>query len=216
MVSLFSGCLVHLNADRIEWEQTRIEKRAKVEDKVVDVAFRFTVKDGPVTIKSIRNSCGCTTSKLSKMTYEPGETGEIQVHFILGSRVGDQRKYVILQTDDPDNPEVELELNVYIPHVVKIEPRFVYWTKGETPYSAQTIWVKIDVDIPVKLKSVTTDQAQLNADWVKKNENEYRIDLLPLVPEGQQPFFRAVIKIEVEASIPLKQSVFYAYAFMKA
>jgi hypothetical protein len=215
MISLCMGFLFQLDAGRIEWEQTRIEKIAGVNDKELDVVFRFSVKDGPVTILSIRNSCGCTTSKLSKMTYEPGDTGEIEVHFDIGVRVGEQRKYVSLQTDDPDEPEIDLELDVYIPQVVKIEPRFVYWTKGTTPYLPQTMLVKIDADIPVQLKSVTTDQEQLVADCVKNSENEYRIELRLLVPEGEPPFFRAVIKIEVEASVPLKQSVFYAYAFMK-
>ena len=202
--------------DGLVWEQKRIEKTAKVNEKSIDVVFPFRVEGRSATIKSIHNSCGCTTSKLAKQTYAPGESGEIQVHFEIGARVGEQHKYITLKTDDPDNPTTDLELLVYIPHIAKFEPRFIYWSKGQEAFEPQSMLLKIDADIPVELKSVTTDQGQLKASWEKSGEKEYRITLTPVIPEGEEPFFRAIIKAEIEASVPLKQTTFYAYAFVKS
>ena len=209
------GSIGYAHADGIVWERKHIEQKAKVNEESIDVVFPFKVEGRSVTIKSIRNSCGCTTSKLSKKTYAPGESGEIQVHFEIGSRIGEQHKYISIETDDPDNPTTDLELLVYVPNIAKFEPRFVYWTKGKEPFETQTILLKLDVDVPITLKAVTTDQGQLKASWEKTSEMEYRIALTPEVPEGEEPFFRAIIKAEIESTVPLKQTVFYAYAFVK-
>lgn len=213
---LFLGSYSEVYSERMVWEQTLIEKVANVGDLQIDAVFRFSVQDKPVTIQSIRSSCGCTTASLSKKRFEPGETGEIEVHFKLGARVGAQKKYIMLQVDDPEHPSVELELQVYIPHVIRLEPRFVYWTKGSAEYEPQTLSVKVDVDVPISIQSISTDQEQLKVNWVKTDEKEFEVILQPQISEGEIPFFRSVIKIEIKADIPLKQTVFYAYAFMKS
>lgn len=215
-VLFFMGSAELMYASGLVWEQTRIERDAKVNEESIDVVFPFVVEDRPVTIKSIRNSCGCTTSRLTKDTYTPGESGEIQVHFSIGTRIGEQHKFISLETDDPENPTVQLELVVYIPQIVKFEPRFLYWTKGEEPFGPQTTQLKIDADIPIRIKSVTSDQGQLQVSWEKTGEKLYTITFTPIIPEGEEPFFRAIVKVEVDADEPLKQKAFFAYAYVKS
>ena len=216
LVLCFLGSAGFVHASGLVWEQTRIVCDARVNDEFIDAVFPFKVEDRSVTIKSIRNSCGCTTSKLEKKTYMPGESGEIQVHFVIGGRTGEQHKYISLETNDPENPIVQLELQVHIPQIVRFEPRFIYWTKGEEPFDPQTTQMKIDADIPIRIKSVTSDQGQLKVEWKQTEEKLYAITFSPVIPEGQEPFFRAIIKVEVEADIPLKQTTFFAYAYVKA
>jgi len=201
----------------IVWQTTEVEYQAKPGEEVIHAAFPFEIEGDAVTIESIRTSCGCTTTKLEKKTYEPGENGVIEAKFELGSRVGQQQKYISVQTNDPDVPKQDLKLNVYIPHILKIEPRFVYWNKGMKSYHEQSIDLIPDSDVAVSIVNVTSDQKQLQLRWeAQEDENKYRLYLKPVVPEGEVPFFRAIVKIEIDAPVELKQRIFHAYAFMKS
>lgn len=197
------------------WDKTVFEAQVSVDQKTIEADFNFIVGDEPVTISSLRSSCGCTTTALEKLKYEPGESGVIEVKFDLGSRVGRQKKYVFVELAAPEERVIELEMDVYIPHIVKMEPRFVYWTKGES-YREQEIKLQIDADEDVSIKNVTSDQEQLQVIFESTGEKSYSVKLRPHVPEGELPFFRATIKIEAESELPLKQRLFYAYAFMKS
>jgi hypothetical protein len=55
------------------------------------------------------------------------------VRFDFGPRIGKQSKYVIVQTDDPSEPQVRLQLDVDIPEIVRLAPPFSLWQVGEQP-----------------------------------------------------------------------------------
>ena len=201
----------------IVWDHTEVEYKAKAGEEIVSASFPFTVVDTPITIQSIRTSCGCTTTRLDRKTYQPGETGIIEANFELGSRVGQQQKYISIQTDDPQSPKQDLLMSVYIPYILKVEPRFVYWDKGLTTYHEQVIELVPDTEVELTIESVSCDQDQLQLRLEHvQGEDKYRIHLQPVVPEGEVPFFRAIIKIVISSPVELKQSVFHAYAFMKS
>lgn len=201
----------------IVWKTTEVDYQAKPGEEVIYASFPFQIEGDAVTIESIRTSCGCTTTKLEKKTYEPGEEGVIEAKFELGSRVGQQQKYVSVQTNDPNTPKQDLKISVYIPHVLKIEPRFVYWNKGMKSYHEQSIDLIPDSDVAVSIVNVTSDQKQLQLRWEPAEDGSaYRLYMKPVVPEGEVPFFRAIVKIEIDAPVELKQRIFHAYAFMKS
>lgn len=202
---------------KLEWDSTVFDYAAKVTDEAVSAAFHFkVVGEQPVTLSSIRSSCGCTTAKLEKRTYQPGESGVIEAHFDFGSRIGAQEKYISVQTDDPSDAEHNLLIKVYIPHVLKVEPRFVYWTKGAETYPEQSIDLVTDTDLEVTITSVEADTEQLKLRWEPVGERRFRVWLQPEIPEGSEPFFRAILKVTIDAPVSLKQRVFHAYAFMKS
>jgi len=211
--TLFSGSMF-LEAE-IVWENTKQEVRCDAGQEQITVKFPFEIIDNQVTITGIRTSCGCTTTKLEKRFFQVGEKSEIEVHFEVGSRVGPQQKYVTVQTDDSQHPSQELELQVYIPYTLKIEPRFIYWNKGVEPYHEQTIDLTADIEQEISIIAISSDTDQLAVRWEKLGYNRFRVYLNPKIPTGTVPFFRSIIKIEIGADIPLKQKLFHAYAFMK-
>jgi hypothetical protein len=108
-------------------------------------------------------------------------------------------------------------LRVHIPQIVKLEPRFLYWSRSETPYDRQSIQVTFNADREIGIAQVSADTPQMEVTWSRlEGERAYRIDFQPVIPDAEAPFFRSVIKIEIAADFDLKQSVYYAYAFMKS
>jgi hypothetical protein len=197
------------------WKQSIVELRAGRDDRELTAVFPFEAEGQRTTILSIRTTCGCTSVALPKKTYEQGETGELKVIFDVNGRYGQQRKSVYVQTDDPKTPVKELTLKAFIPQLVAIQPRMLYWVKGSQEYETQTIDLVFD-EPDIRISNVTSDQSQLNIEWDQDAQNQRaKVKLTPSVPEGEKPFFRAVIRIELESDGDLRESVFYVYAIIK-
>src|SRR3989344_3376596 len=67
----------------------------------------------PLEIESVSTSCGCTSAEVSSNTIPPGERTELTVQYdpsVHPGLVGDIKRVVYIQSNDPLNEEVELEL----------------------------------------------------------------------------------------------------------
>ena len=123
-------------------------------------AFRNEGK-APVTIRKVRTSCGCTSAKLVKNTFDPGEQGEITVRFTFGDRKGPHRKIIAVDTDEkPD--AAELSLQVWIHEPLAIAPALVFWKTGEA-VAAKTVQVTAEPGTPVRVKGVASSNPRLAA-----------------------------------------------------
>lgn len=72
--------------------------------------------DTPLVISSSYTTCGCTTAELSTTTIPPGKTGLLTIYFdgqksMPGTKV---RRGVILATNDPQRPQVEIWIQASI------------------------------------------------------------------------------------------------------
>src|SRR5712675_2151179 len=95
------------------------------EDGHLDAHFTFkNTGTEPVTVHRVKTSCGCTTASLVKNTFAPGETGQIDVKFMFGSRKGPTRKILAVVLDDKS--EIPLDLRVWIHEPLTITPALVY------------------------------------------------------------------------------------------
>ncbi len=111
------------------WDETAISVEPAAKAKGVEVKFVFTnTSSSPVEIEKVSTSCGCTTAKLSKNRYEPGEKGELPVNFVFGNRTGDQEKSILVRIGD--GPPDVLLLRVKIPDVVEFSPSELTWDVG--------------------------------------------------------------------------------------
>lgn len=72
--------------------------------------FKFTNDgEGTLVINSVQPSCGCTGVVMDeKKEFESGETGEIKITFNTQGRQGVNLKTVIVNTNDPENPVINL------------------------------------------------------------------------------------------------------------
>jgi hypothetical protein len=153
---------VAVRAD-LKWDKPIQEFQRTPAEEAVEAHFTFrNTGQTPVTIKSLRPSCGCTTAKLEKKTYAPGEQGEVLARFVFGSRKGQHRLLVNVVTDDKPKEPTVLDLRVYIHDPVSIAPALVYWKTGESP-TAKTVQVNAEAGQPVHVKSVTSSNPRVTA-----------------------------------------------------
>lgn len=165
---------------QLSWEKTEVDLHPKIGDKDAVAQFRYENKGTkPVTIKNVKTSCGCTVASLKKNDVAPGEKGEITATFNIGGRTGLQHKAVMVETDDTEQPQLNLQLNVYIPEEVSMQPAFVYWETGEAP-KPKNIVIKAGEGIAITKLDVSSSTRDFETK-VKKGskEGEFVVSVQP-------------------------------------
>ncbi|MDQ3624232.1 MAG: DUF1573 domain-containing protein, partial [Verrucomicrobiota bacterium] len=163
----------------LRWEKPSQTFHRTPADDFVETKFKFTnAGSAPVTIKQVRSSCNCTTARLPKKTFAPGESGEIGVKFTFGNRKGGQRKIITVKTDDSAQPS-ELNLVVWIAEPLTLAPALVFWRIGEAP-TTKTVRITVDPRTPVRIKAVTSSSPRIAArlETLKAGE-QYALQVQP-------------------------------------
>ncbi len=73
----------------------------------------FTIRNGgglPLHLGEITKSCGCTRPRLDRDTLAPGGSTTLAVGFLAPVNLGAARNFVKIKTDDPERPELVLDL----------------------------------------------------------------------------------------------------------
>ena len=150
---LFLAPLAHAE---LKWERTVQQFQRVPDDKACEARYAFrNTGSTPITIKSLRSSCGCTTAKLDKKTYAPGEQGEVVLKFTFGDRKGNYLKGVTVTTDEKSAEPVVLKLFVDIHDPLTVTPALVFWRTGEAT-GAKSVQLTADPNQQVRIKSVTS------------------------------------------------------------
>jgi hypothetical protein len=103
-----------------------IDMGVVIQDSVVQSIIQFRNSgDLPLKIKRVQTSCGCTAAELSKLEYQPGESGQIEIQFNTKGFSGVVRKYVTIYLEEgtPSSSRIVLQANVKTNIV--IEPRYL-------------------------------------------------------------------------------------------
>ena len=146
---------------QLQWEKTVQSFERSPGDPAVEAHYAFkNTGSAPVTIKSLRTSCGCTVAQLEKRTYAPGEGGEVVAKFTIGDRRGLRVVDVSVGTEDKAAPRTLLTLRVNILDPVKVEPALVWWRVGAA-VEAKTVQLSMDQARPVKVKAVTSTNPRI-------------------------------------------------------
>jgi hypothetical protein len=105
------------------------------QEKIVhNYAFKNAGKK-PLIIEVVKSSCGCVATLVSSKEVPPGAAGVIEAIFETGKRNGQQRESIYVQSNDPDGPEIELEIVGIVKTEVAIDPEFLCFSdveKGKT------------------------------------------------------------------------------------
>ena len=164
----------------LKWDKPVQSFQRTPADGEIEVHFTFrNAGAGPVTIKTLRPSCGCTTAHLEKKTFAPGEAGEVVAHFVFGDRKGPHRKTIEVRTDDAPTEPVLLDLRVNIHDPLTIAPSLVFWKRGE-PGEAKTVQLTADAGQHVRIKSVVSSNPRVAAklETIKAGE-QYIVSVTP-------------------------------------
>ena len=167
---------------QLKWEQSTVDVHPAINDKQAVAHFKYeNVGKTPVHFKSVKASCGCTTTQTQKEIVNPGEKGEIIASLNIGDRTGMQVKTVTVQTDDPNPAQATtiLTLKANITAPLEVKPSFVYWTTGEQA-KPKKISVKAAKDFPVKEITVKPNNQGFDTKVeAGKSAGEWTIEVTP-------------------------------------
>jgi Protein of unknown function (DUF1573) len=92
----------------VEFAEDNHDFGAITEGDLVSHRFSFTnTGDHPVTIESLKASCGCTTGDYSQGEIAPGKSGYVEVKFDSKGKAGIQKKSVTVTFANTD-PKVKM------------------------------------------------------------------------------------------------------------
>src|SRR5438552_11895097 len=190
-LSIFLGVAARAE---LKWEQNTIELHPSAGDKTAVAQFNYqNTGTTPVHFKSVKASCGCTTTQSQKEVVNPGDKGEIVATFNIGDRTGQQMKTVTVQTDDPNPTQATtiLTLKATIPQALDIRPAFVYWQTGEEP-KPKKVSIKASKDFPAKNITVKSN-SQVFESKVQPGSasGEWTIEVTP--KDTSHPFGTALL-----------------------
>ncbi len=186
----------------LKWDRPQQNFQRTPEDGEIEVRFAFrNAGAGPVTIKTLRPSCGCTTAHLEKKTFAPGEAGEVVARFVFGDRRGPHRKTIEVRTDDAAAEPVVLDLRVNIHDPLSIAPALVFWKRGEAG-EAKTVQLTADAEQRVRIKSVVSSNPRVAAklETIKAGEH-YMVSVTP-ADTGQKESAEISVLTDFPADAP--------------
>lgn len=177
-----------------------IELKARPEDEEVETTFKFRNKgDKTVKILGLESACSCLSAELDKAEYKPGEEGSGRASFKVSTFVGRHEKFVTASTDDPRQPEWQINFMLEVPAVVDIKPKTLQWFLGDEP-KAKSCLVQFTGDEPTKIVKITATRENVTYDW--KEIKEGREYLITMTPKSTEDVTMGALKIETSSSIP--------------
>jgi len=81
--------------------------------------------DADLTIRRVAPACGCTVVELKQKVVPPGGKTELETRLSLGARKGKQRKSILVESNDPENPQFRVWLKGTVIPDVALEPTSV-------------------------------------------------------------------------------------------
>ncbi|MDQ8209029.1 DUF1573 domain-containing protein [Coraliomargarita sp. SDUM461003] len=212
---LLALALFGVNSARAElkFERTLIEDTIAPDVKSYPFEFAFKNEgDSSVEISEIKTTCGCTTAKLDKMTYAPGESGVIKGDFSVGSRQGLQSKKVRVLTKDLAQPEIQLALKLDILQLVTMKPGLLLWRVGSEP-AAKTLTITPNAGLGASVVSVECESADFVVEALPAvaGSNDVEVVVAPLKTEASG---RGLVKVTV-AMADAEPKIIYAHALIR-
>jgi hypothetical protein len=116
-----------------------------------EYVYRFVFRnegEGTLKIGNIRTTCGCTVVEPARKILEPGQSSDLEVRYRTSRQPGDPVKKIIVQTNDPGQPEVTLSVHGQIETDLEYSPYSVRWDRQplDQPAEAEVFFRPDDPD----------------------------------------------------------------------
>ena len=207
MVSLVALTFGVTAREELAWPVAELKLVAQPNQSTASGEFRFTNQGASaVRILAAMPSCDCLKVAFPREAIPPGVDGAIAAEYEIGGRTGHQEVKITVTTNDaPDHP-MGLTFSVTIPEAVSLQPRFVYWQRGEP---GEKKFIEIVVADPKKfaVESVScADPAFVVALEPGTTPGHYRLAIKPAdVTRAAQ----AAVRIELRTEGRLETRVAY-------
>jgi hypothetical protein len=176
-----------------------VELKPKPEDEEVETTFKFRNKgDKTVKILGLESACSCLSAEIDKAEYKPGEEGTGHASFKVSTFVGRHEKFITVSTDDPKQPEWQVNFILDVPAVVDIKPKNLQWFIGDEPVQKACL-VQFVGNEPMKIVKITPTRENVDFEW--KEIKEGREYLITVTPKTTKDTTMGALKIETNSPI---------------
>ncbi|MES2308386.1 MAG: DUF1573 domain-containing protein [Verrucomicrobiota bacterium] len=157
------GLLIHVHFafSALVFEKSTVEipPDPNLKEWIADYPFKNTGNQ-PVTIQDIRTCCECTSAKLEKKIYAPGESGKVTLVFKTVGKTGIQEKHAVITTDGKPEPDI-IFLKGKIPTAydyIAISPSTLRWEANE-PRKPKRVMLRTTQEKNIKfLKALSSNK----------------------------------------------------------
>lgn len=135
-----------------------IEAGTVTQGVVVDAVFDLVNEgNGPLSIKAVRPTCGCTVADFDR-EIAAGATGHVNAKLDTKDFSGPISKSILVMSDDPQSPTVTLVIKADVRPYVDILPRPLirFNAVAHEPLNQTFIVAGADPEKKIKVKSVTS------------------------------------------------------------
>lgn len=159
-----------------------------VSGAVVRHDFLFTnTGQAVLEISNVHASCGCTTAGEWSRRVEPGQTGVIPIQLNTAGFQGLVVKPVTITCNDPQQPNVSLQVRALIWTPIELTPRYaVLHANPERLEQARAVVHIVNrEEVPLRLEAPESSSPHLKAEIVERDPGQ-AYDLL-IMPTGVPP-----------------------------
>jgi putative membrane protein len=187
--------------DKLTFTPSVFRIHANPEDDVVSAQFEVSnAGDAAVRIVELDTSCYCLEVRSDSEEIAAGATVLVEADFSLEKLVGTTEKYVIVRTDDLEQAELRLGVQVTVDPIYSIEPLTLEWKVGEALVPKEIIFKVVrEQAIHVTELQATREESFSVALKTVEPGREYRVVLTPKTTQKQLlGYVRVVTDCEIE------------------
>jgi len=120
--------------------------------------------DALLEITKVARCCGVVT-KLGKMEYEPGESGELEITWNSGSQPVTFRRKLVIHSNDPEKPQTTIDIQAKVVLQVDWEPKSLRLFLDEENAGCPKITIKSIDEQPFSIVQFKSTANCITADY---------------------------------------------------
>jgi hypothetical protein len=199
-------------APKIEFDRTVYDfgTTSLVESVTGTFTFR-NAGDGLLTIEKPKPTCGCTVAKVSPETLKPGEKGELVFTIKLGTFPQTLAKEILVPSNDPLHPVVELGIKVALKSVFEVKPPGVSFggiRLGATTNATVVVRRTDGRKLVVTKVEATSDLINVRAEPLEGSDGKAARVLIGLKAQGQPRLLSEQVRVYTEDSMGAALTIF--------
>jgi len=183
----------------IEFDERLVEIHA--EPGAEKVVARFTYRNtGTVRqrIHRIDSNCDCLSAEVDRRVVRPGESGTLEAIFNVKGKSGGIGKSLEIFTKLGFSSPIKLDVHVFIPKVIVMEPQVVVWKQGDKP-TPKTVQVKVQTEEPIRILNHSSSRRDVSAEL--REVEEGRLYELEISPRTTANPLLGVVRMETDCRI---------------
>lgn len=166
------------------------------------VEHTFTIRnEGTLTleISRVHASCGCTVASISSQQIPPGGESKISSRLSLQGRSGPQQKTIVIDSNDPDQPQYVLTLRGVVGAALNVQPPQIIQPRvapGSQPSANVIVSSGDGAEFSITSVESTSERLQANVVTIEEKKT-YRVDI-GLASPLESGAFNAMVMVRTD------------------